>query len=350
MRKNETLTTSYGSSSYSAVSGVTEQLSQWIEERGWSEPLVIWDTPEQVLPVKTVRSSLSHKALTGATCDVLIIIGDEVTTDRVKESLVHLYERPRRIPFEVVVIPTTYSSTRSLTGRFLESDDSYHYDSRLIPSLMVIDEKLLRNRPPLVVAVDVASLLTTIYDMFTRVREDSFAWQLLLEAHSLYTCHAASAVHTRSSEDSRELTALCSHLVASAQNSYPPGLLDACVRAVTSLSDLPREQSSVLVFPQMVKNLNHALPAHRAAQTTEIVDQMLDMYDKVLASHTQDIPKTLHAISRAPYTHTNLTLTDLARIAEMTYTSVETALTLPDIDLQSIIHWVESIYWGYEVT
>jgi len=350
MRNRETLTTSYGSSSYTAFSGVTEQLSQWIEERGWSEPLVIWDAPEQVLPVKTVRSSLAHKALAGAACDVLIIIGDELTTDTVKQALVHLYERPQRIPFEVVVIPTTYSSTRSLTGRFLDSDDSYHFDSRLIPSLMVIDEKLLRNRPPLSAAIDVASLLTTIYDMFTRVARDSFAWQLLLEAHSLYASHAVTAVNTRSAEDSRELMALCSHLVASAQNSYPPGLLDACVRAVTSVSDLHREQSSVLVFPQMVRNLNQALPEDTAAQTNEIVDQMLDVYEKVLTSHSQDIPKTLHAISRAPFNHTNLSLTDLARIAEKTYTSVETILTLPDIDLQSIIHWVESIYWGYEVT
>ena len=350
MRSHEPLTTSYGSSSYITHTGITEQLSQWVEERGWSNPLVIWDAPEQVLPVKTVTSTLSDRALRGASCDVLIIIGDEVTSDTVKRSLADLYERPRKIPFDIVVIPTTYSSTRSLTGRYLTETGCYNYDSRLIPSLTVIDEKLLRNRPPLAVAVDVASLLTTIFDMFTRVEPDSFAWQLLLEAHALYTSHAVDAVYTRSAEDARELTALCSYLVASAQNCYPPGLLDACVRAVTSISDLNRAQSSVLVFPHMARNLNRSLPDKRAAEIGENVSQMLIMYDNVLASHTQDIPKTLHAVSRAPFDHASLSLSDLARIAERTYLSAETALTLPDVDHQTVLHWVESIYWGYEVT
>ncbi len=350
MSSHEPLNTLYGSSSYITLSGITEQLSQWLEEQGWSDPLVIWDTPEQVLPVKTVKSTLSDRALRGATCDVLIIIGDEATSDTVKLSLADLYEKPRKIPFDIVVIPTTYSSTRSLTGRYLTSTGCYSYDSRLIPSLTVIDEKLLRNRPPLTVAVDMASLLSGIYDMFTRVPKESFAWQLLLEAHALYTSHAVNAVYTRSAEDSRELMALCSHLVASAQNCYPPGLLDACVRAVTSVSDLHRAQSSVLVFPHMVRNLNRALPEEWAAETAEIVSQMLSVYDMVLASHIQDIPKTLHAVSRAPFEHTGLSLSDLSRIAEKTYLSAETALTLPDVDHQTVLHWVESIYWGYEVT
>ncbi len=344
------LMSAYSQSGYACVPGIIGKLGEWIEMKGWASPLIVCDAPSPLITLEYVRSSQVAPALKSSPCDVIIIFGDEITTDRVKGTLRDIYHEKKGLPFETVIIPTTYCAVRSVSGRYLDEKGIYHFSSYLVPSLLVIDEEILRNRESLAASLEAVSLMVHIFDMFTSTVSGSCQRHLLEEAYTIFSRHAYDALYSRGAAASRELLAIASYLTATAQNISPPGIIDACSRAVVNHSDLNAAESASLAFPYLGPAVCQVQTSMEEKRAEKMMEEMLLLRENLLSAHTSHIPKTLHAVSRPPFSRGTISLTELAAIADDVYNSIETAVSMPDIDHQSIISWVESIYWGYEST
>ncbi len=342
--KEKKLTSRYGTCPYECTGGTTERISTWIGEKGWKSPLAVWDHPSEVLPIKTVKSSEVLQALSGANSDVLIVIGGNTTTDRVKQAILKLYPEPSQRSFTFVLIPTTYSSARSMSGRYLDEKGIYRFSVLLQPDLCVIDEELLHNRDPLLTALDAGALLVQIFDMFNSAEKESYQWYLLKEAYRIFTLNAHEALYTRSAQTQRNLLGLSVCLTGAAQNISPPGVLDAVAHAIHTHTDLSMSEAFVLSFPHLAQRI---CEGHRDIFEEKAAISMDELLKNTLSLHASAVPLTLHELSRPPFNRGAVSLSVLSAIADEVYNSIETSVVLPEIDHQTVIRWIESIYWGY---